>query len=1068
MFLDEWSYTVSESLPLSDLVKRRGEMLRADERSADFKDKVGKLANLSDSEKRHADAVAENERYRPGALDKEYDRLKGLSDERAGVKKAEEKRVAAADLENKRELAQQIKDTPESEFDALARDKAKLRFSQLKQAKDALDKLKPEDKARAKIYRYIQDRKPTWFIWLNREDALKWADDQLSKESTTPSPKPTEPPPAPAQATTPVVGEKSGGAGAGEVAKVPIPEKPPTTPETPGEVGPGIVGLGGAATGELADTAGSDIYGVAQRVRDERSASGQTPAIEPGQGVSAEETVIHGRQLLAKDPLAAQKAVDAFNSNKSISYDALAAVRAKGEEASLAARRIEEKFGTDSIEYQNAFENLAKWDKASKEMQTEWHRTGMAQQGHTDIDTGTFTGLQRAFTEATGKPFDEAQAKKAKDIAAQSQKAETGVEAAKDKLFKALGTPEVDPKVQSLADRIIEVLDKNAGDALARIKARRAEGRLYAGIPVAELSDYAIYGALKMAKGAIEFSKWSAEMVKDIGDYIEPHLGQIWDAAKTYRDETVLKNVPDAVKKRVAGGTTSIESVREAIASRSPGKPFTPEQVKKLWAYAQERYLNKGINDFTDLVHGLATDLGLSVDEVRSALAQPRGVKRITDEMYARMAERRRIQSAARAWLKDQQVPGWLRFTRSVPRVFFLDKIFGHGTVGMITHAGLNMFDPRAWNTYWPAFVKQYGLVFKPAYHERMMQELTHDPLYIKARRAGLENDPMRYADDYQNAAIKQFMGKLGGLIGNRGFDALKLFRQARFNQIWNGLPESLKTDAMAKLVADGVNHSTGVVSMPFREWTGWTFFAPKLEGSRWAWMVGDPAKAVRTFKEWTTATPEQRQFAMSELKQKATIAGTYFTLLAMNQGLLSATGSDQKINFTNPRKGDFLAFKAAGHNVGIVGPMLGMVRLFANMYHDSLGKRGKLEKLSSRGSELAEDIGSYARGKLSPFAGQAFNIVSQSDFQGRPLPFSEDRVPAYLRKRGIGRYTYGEYLAQELAPIPIEESIKEVWADQGMSDSDIRKYSGCSDCGGGGWEHGGSGEQGLSKEVAR
>jgi hypothetical protein len=120
---------------------------------------------------------------------------------------------------------------------------------------------------------------------------------------------------------------------------------------------------------------------------------------------------------------------------------------------------------------------------------------------------------------------------------------------------------------------------------------------------------------------------------------------------------------------------------------------------------------------------------------------------------------------------------------------------------------------------------------------------------------------------------------------------------------------------------------------------------------------------------------------------------------------------------------------------------MLGMVRLFANLYHDALGKRSKLQSLTPRGPAIAEDVGSYSRGKLSPFAGQVYNLASQSDFQGRPLPYSTDPTPAYLRKRGQGKYAWKEYLTQELAPIPAEEAVKEVMADGGLDKATADAY---------------------------
>ena len=43
-------------------------------------------------------------------------------------------------------------------------------------------------------------------------------------------------------------------------------------------------------------------------------------------------------------------------------------------------------------------------------MQTEWHKTGQAQQGETDLDTSSFTGLQRDHKDRTGKDFTPPQA----------------------------------------------------------------------------------------------------------------------------------------------------------------------------------------------------------------------------------------------------------------------------------------------------------------------------------------------------------------------------------------------------------------------------------------------------------------------------------------------------------------------------------------------------------------------------------------------------------------------------------------------------------------------------------
>ena len=487
-----------------------------------------------------------------------------------------------------------------------------------------------------------------------------------------------------------------------------------------------------------------------------------------------------------------------------------------------------------------------------------------------------------------------------------------------------------------------------------------------------------------------------------------------------------------------------LTQARLLFSQFTEGAKLTLQQVKTIWNYAKTEYVNKGEANLDKIAQGISEDFGISKRTVLEALKSPKGARRMSDAMYLQMSRLRGLENAARNWLINQRTPGWLRALRRVPRLFFSAKVFGHGTVGMVTHAGAMMFDPAAAKPYWTNFARQYRLMVSAGYHESMMQALMNEPHFAMARRAGLANDPFRYQDDYQNPKLTLGLGKIG-LSGNRGFDCLKLLRQDRFNQIWNGLDASQQTPEMAKVIATGVNHATGIVSAgslgKFAEPASVAFFAPKLELSRWAFMIKDPVVAAKTFASWKDASASERMFAVSQLKEKARIAGSYFGLLALNQAILSSTDSKQKVNFTNPRKGDFLAFKIAGQEASVVSPMLHMVGLFANLYRTATARRTRLESLTPRGQQMGEEIGQYARGKLSPFAQPIVDVAAQSDFMGRPLPFSTDRVPAYLRRQGIGRWTWNQYLTQQFAPIPAEEAVREVWQSERMKESDMQKY---------------------------
>ena len=74
--------------------------------------------------------------------------------------------------------------------------------------------------------------------------------------------------------------------------------------------------------------------------------------------------------------------------------------------------------------------------------------------------------------------------------------------------------------------------------------------RLSAGVPVEDMADFAIYGAAKIAKGVVEFSKWSAEMIADFGEQIKPALQELFARAKAYHEENAA---PTAERFRGAG-----------------------------------------------------------------------------------------------------------------------------------------------------------------------------------------------------------------------------------------------------------------------------------------------------------------------------------------------------------------------------------------------------------------------------------------------------------------------------------------------------------------------------------
>lgn len=348
---------------------------------------------------------------------------------------------------------------------------------------------------------------------------------------------------------------------------------------------------------------------------------------------------------------------------------------------------------------------------------------------------------------------------------------------------------------------------------------------------------------------------------------------------------------------------------------------------------------------------------------------------------------------------------------------FFNIATFAHGTVGPITHAGENIFHPSRWGNYMKNVGRTWGNTFSPKFYEEQMARHVADPNFEMWRKAGLANDPSVHYDEYQNAQMQKMFGFVGKM-GTRGFDALKTMRQDFANSRWNRLSEQQRTPEMAKAIADLVNHSTGAIrskalsgSIPRG-----LFFAAPLEASRWARILGDPYKAVDIYTKMARgkATPSEKYFAKNVVKGHAEFLATYLGALALNAAALKASGSDDKVNFTDPSKPDWLRFKVKGRAVDPTGGIISTIGF--------LGRLGATVKEGDYG-EAGKTAARQFRTKLAPAAGLATDAIFRSDFSRRPLPFSSKPGTPLNPK-----YTYPEYISSRIAPIPMSAGIRDFY----------------------------------------
>lgn len=453
---------------------------------------------------------------------------------------------------------------------------------------------------------------------------------------------------------------------------------------------------------------------------------------------------------------------------------------------------------------------------------------------------------------------------------------------------------------------------------------------------------------------------------------------------------------------------------------------LTHDEAVDIWKYARDNYVGNG-RPLADMIHSVASDLGLRPEWVAKAFVEPKQLRPMTNEVYRKGADRRAAVRYAKEMVRSIDTPLYKKAINAVLKAPFAVAVYGHGTVGMITHAGGRMFLPSQWNTYWPHFFEQWKLWLRKDYHEAVIQNLVRDPQFTMWQRAGAAIDPAQTYTDYGMYA--KWLGR-AGQAGSRGFDALKLYRLEANKAEWAKVPEAIKRDPiaraqMAKNIAQMTNHATGVADIGYGAMaTGAQrlLFAAKLEASRWARIIGDPIKTVDTFANWKNAAAADRQIAMTRVKHAAEFAGFYIASMLANQGLLMALGSKQNVNFTDPTQSDWLKFKAFGRSFALDGNLLAPLRLLGKViYGDLIAQRTKTNQ--SRFQAAAGDVAQYVRGKLSPLAAIATDVTTSADYSGRPMPWSSE-PPKYPDQP---RYTASEY-ALSKGPIPLSGAIREIY----------------------------------------
>jgi hypothetical protein len=172
------------------------------------------------------------------------------------------------------------------------------------------------------------------------------------------------------------------------------------------------------------------------------------------------------------------------------------------------------------------------------------------------------------------------------------------------------------------AERLQEVLKAKAEESRKYLN-----GKLFSASPEV-IYHLGVIGAEHIYTSGLDFAKWSAEMVRDLGEKVTPYLNQIWDESKKEFHQQHRETIIDDLKSAIADDdNVEIGSIAQQLA-----KGFISDGLKTRDAIvnAVQKELAKTIPDITeretrDSISGYGKYRQLTQDELSVKLRDVKG-----------------------------------------------------------------------------------------------------------------------------------------------------------------------------------------------------------------------------------------------------------------------------------------------------------------------------------------------------------------------------------------------------------------------------------------------------------
>jgi hypothetical protein len=557
-----------------------------------------------------------------------------------------------------------------------------------------------------------------------------------------------------------------------------------------------------------------------------------------------------------------------------------------------------------------------------------------------------------------GGELSEAQLAKVKTEAETIQRTQEGMDrilAEREvQIAQAAEDKAIDPKVKSLADRIVARLDLTAKNAATSLRSRL--NNLGSAPDPLIVLDVAKIAAAKTAKGAIEFAQWSAEMIKDFGEKVRPFLQAGWDQREQHIDSEVnattrkgKKAKTDAEKEATAvkARLTSLANRTAEYQRRAATGDFSPMRKPAL-------DLSKNLEWVKLKAENEAAKAAYEKSRYEARKAQRTTQQKINDTMAD-------VFSAARPILAstDISAPGRQGVFFTLPDLFMNPVRLG----------------------------RQLNIMRKSQFNEEKFQE---NEAAIKSREnadlyessdlylADIDHKPSAREEQFKSELAEKIPG-IGRVVrgSSRGFSAfMNTVRADAMDAFvkWSGGKENIDPET-AKFLAAAINDLSGRGNVSSRqaqgalEWLAKYLFSPRLWVSRFNTAT---LKPIWRDPLNTAITPRAR----------AVVAGQYVKFAGALLALKWLAGLNGGKMEEDPRDSDFGKLQFGTKRYDVMGGIGNMVTLLARIAtQKTKDDKGKTVRIAWSGEkrperELGQILFNHLRNKAAPIPGAVYDYI--------------------------------------------------------------------------------------------